>query len=113
MILDKLVYSYDEVAELFEVKRSRVSGWVREGRLNAVARGKITVGSILHLADLSPDSIDFGTEARSPSDPRYEPRSRIGPQPVDAAQVTTNRDAKRKLEELLGRAPSKGDHKCR
>jgi len=113
VILDKLVYSYDEVAEMFEVNRSRVSGWVREGRLNAVARGKITVGSILHLADLSPDSIDFGTEARSPNDPRYEPRSRIGPRPVDAAQVTTNSNAKQKLEELLGRTPSKGDHKCR
>lgn len=30
MILDKLFYSNDEVAEMFEVKRTRVSNWVRE-----------------------------------------------------------------------------------
>lgn len=107
MILDKLVYSYDEVADMFEVKRSRVSRWVREGRLNAVSRGKITVGSILYLADLSRESIDFVTEARSPNDPRYEPRSRIGPKPVNASNALPNQDAKEKLEELLGRKPGK------
>ncbi|TDV89210.1 hypothetical protein BDK62_12430 [Halomonas alkaliantarctica] len=107
MILDKLVYSYDEVAEMFEVKRTRVSSWVREGRLNAVSRGKITVGSILYLADLSRESIDFGKEARSPDEPRYEPRTRIGPKPVSASKTVPNHDAKEKLEELLGRRAGK------